>query len=143
MPDPIRVSESVVVPPAAITVAFARSSGPGGQNVNKVESKVILRFDPDGIRGLDTPSRARLRALAGTRLGADGWIQLTSQRTRDQHRNLGDAREKARDLVARALHAPRKRRPTRKTKSSQEARLLAKKREGARKRLRGRVHGED
>ena len=124
-------------------MAFARSSGPGGQNVNKVESKVILRFDVAGVRGLDDASRARLRGLAGSRLGQDGWIQVTSQRTRDQHRNLEDAREKARGLVARSLHAPRKRRPTRKTRSSQEARIQAKKREGAVKRLRGPVRGED
>jgi ribosome-associated protein len=143
VPDPIRVGESVVVPPSAITVSFARSSGPGGQNVNKVESKVLLRLDPAGVRGLDDASRARLRAMAGTRLGADGWIQLVSQRTRDQHRNLEDARKKARDLVARSLHAPRKRRPTRKTKSSVEARIKEKKREGAVKRLRGPVRGED
>ena len=143
MPDPIRVGPQVVIPPSAIEVAFARSSGPGGQNVNKVESKVLLRVDVAGIRGLDDGSRARLRGLSGARLGADGWILITSQRTRDQHRNLEDAREKARSLVERSLHAPRKRRPTRKTKSSVEARIKEKKREGAVKRLRGRVVGED
>ena len=143
MADPIRVDDVVTVPSAAIQVAFARSSGPGGQNVNKVESKVLLRVEIDGIRGLDDAARARLRGLAGARLGADGWILITSQRTRDQHRNLEDAREKARALVERSLHAPRRRRPTRKTKSSVEARIKEKKREGAVKRLRGPVRGED
>jgi ribosome-associated protein len=143
MADPIRVDATVVVPASAIAVSFARSSGPGGQNVNKVESKVILRFEVAAVRGLDDASRARLRGLAGSRLDQDGWILVTSQRTRDQHRNLADAREKARELVARSLRAPRKRRPTRKTRASHDARIKAKKREGAVKRLRGRVSGED
>ena len=96
-----------------------------------------------GVRGLDEASRARLRGLAGSRLDQEGWIQVTSQRTRDQHRNLEDAREKVRVLVERSLQAPRKRRPTRKTRSSQEARITEKKREGAVKRLRGPVRGDD
>ena len=143
MPDPIRVTEAVLIPASAVTIAFARSSGPGGQNVNKVESKVVLRLDVDAVRGLDDASRARLRTLAGTRTGGDGWIQITSQRTRDQHRNLEDAREKARALVERSLHAPRKRRPTRATRGSVEARIKRKKREGAIKRLRTPVRQED
>jgi ribosome-associated protein len=143
MADPIRVDAHVTVPPSAIRVAFARSSGPGGQNVNKVESKVELRVDPEGIHGLGAAARARLLALAGPRLDADGRILVTSQRTRDQHRNLEDARAKVRDLVARALRAPKRRRPTRATAGSVQARLKSKKRDAAVKRLRASVRGED
>src|SRR5262245_40987335 len=109
-------------------VRATRSSGPGGQNVNKVSSRIELRVDLDLVEGLDTAARARLAALAAGRLDAEGRLLLTSQRTRDQHRNLEDAREKARQLVARALVAPRPRRPTRATAAGRERRLRAKRR---------------
>ena len=142
MPDPIRVTHGVVVPAAALAVAFTRSSGPGGQNVNKVASKVELRVDLGRIEGLRDDARERLLALTASRRDAAGWLLVTSQRTRDQHRNLEDAREQVRDLVARALPAPRKRRATRATRGSVEARLRGKKRDGAVKKLRTSV-GDD
>jgi ribosome-associated protein len=143
MPDPIRVNDAVTVPGPALTVAFTRSSGPGGQNVNKVASKVELRVDLARIDGLGKDARQRLESLTATRRDAEGRLLVTSQRTRDQHRNLEDARGKVRDLVARALRAPRRRRPTRATKGSVEARLKVKKRDSAVKRLRGTVRHED
>ena len=81
-------------------------AGPGGQNVNKVASKVELRVDLDRIEGLPADARARLAALAAPRLDATGRLLLTSQRMRDQGRNLEDAREKLRALVRRALRRP-------------------------------------
>ena len=143
MADPIRVTHAVTVPGAALALAFTRSSGPGGQNVNKVASKVELRVDLSRIEGLRDDARARLETLTATRRDADGRLLVTSQRTRDQHRNLEDARAKVRDIVARALVAPKRRRPTRATRGSVEARLSHKKRESAVKRLRGNVRGED
>ena len=143
MPDSIRVSEGVTVPGAALALAFTRSSGPGGQNVNKVASKVELRVDLSRIEGLHEDARRRLDTLTASRRDAEGRLLVTSQRTRDQHRNLEDARAKVRDLVARALRAPKRRRPTRATKGSVEARLEVKKRDAAIKKLRRNVRHED
>lgn len=139
MPDPIEVSANVVVPARAMSVRAVRSSGPGGQNVNKVSSKVELRVDLDAVVGLDPGARARLEAFTARRRDAVGRLLVTSQGSRDQRRNLEDAREKVRRLLARALTAPRARLPTRASAASRERRLFAKKRAGARKR--DRRHG--
>lgn len=95
-----------IVPESAISVRAVRSSGPGGQNVNKVSSKVELRVDLAAITGLDAGARARLLALARNDLDADGRLLVTSQKTRDQRRNLEDAREKVRQLLVRAQAEP-------------------------------------
>ena len=136
--DAIVVTDSVRVPASALTMRAVRASGPGGQNVNKVASKVDLRVDLDAIEGLAEAARARLRALAGHRLDAEGRLQVTSQSTRDQARNLEDAREKVRALVAAALREPKRRRPSRPTRAARERRIETKKRRGTTKRLRGR-----
>jgi ribosome-associated protein len=133
MPAPIRVSVGVVIPEAALSMRAVRSSGPGGQNVNKVASKVELRVDLERIEGLAPDARQRLRALAAARLDAVGLLLVVSQRTRDQPKNLADARDKVRALVARALVAPRPRRPTRPTHAAKQARLREKKSRAARK----------
>ena len=136
--DAIVVTESVRVPAAALTMRAVRASGPGGQNVNKVASKVDLRVDLDALEGLTDPARERLRVLARHRLDADGRLWVTSQATRDQTRNLDDAREKIRNLVAAALREPKRRRPSRPPAAARERRIETKKRRGSVKRLRGR-----
>ena len=142
MADPIRVDERVRVPASALTVRAVRSSGPGGQNVNKVAYKIELRVELGRIDGLGEAARARLDAATAGRRDAEGRLLVTSQRTRDQGRNLEDAREKVRRLVAAALVAPRARRRTRPTAAARERRLVDKKRAGEKKRGRGRA-GED
>ena len=140
--EPIVVTETVRVPGRALTMRAVRSSGPGGQNVNKVASKIDLRVDLDAIEGLSDRARARLHALAVNRLDADGRLVVTSQESRDQARNLEIAREKVRRLVTAALHEPRVRRATRPSAAAKEQRIATKKLRATVKRWRGRPEVE-
>jgi ribosome-associated protein len=132
----LRVSHSVFVTENELEERFVRSSGPGGQNVNKVSTAVELRFDVDASICLPLDVKARLRKLAGTRLTNDGVLVLRAERFRTQDRNRADARTRLLDLLKRALVAPRKRRPTRPTRASKERRLQSKEKRGRTKALR-------
>jgi ribosome-associated protein len=143
MAEPIRIAKGILVPEAALEWRAVRSSGPGGQNVNKVASKVELRVDLGAVAGLTAPARARLQALAAGRLDADGRLLVASQRTRDQLRNLVDAREKVKKLVARALKAPRPRRLTQPSPAAVERRLKQKRERSAVKRTRQAGPGDE
>lgn len=134
----IIVTASVRVPEHALHVHAVRASGPGGQNVNKVATKIELRVDLDAIEGLSDAARARLTGLCKGRLDAHGRLMVTSQATRNQARNLEDAREKVRVLVAAALREPRPRRKSRPPAAAAERRLETKKRRGRLKRERAR-----
>jgi ribosome-associated protein len=140
--DSIRIDEAVRVPAYALHVRAVRASGPGGQNVNKVATKIDLRVDLDAVEGLTDDARARLQWLARHRVDADGRLVVTSQVTRNQARNLEDARDKVRDLVAAALVKPRTRRASRPTAASRERRLTVKKQRASVKRMRGRPDAE-
>src|SRR5437762_9560013 len=138
MSEPIVVTPSVGVPVSAIDGHAGRASGPGGQNVNQVATKIDLRVGLDAIEGLPEPTRERLRRLAAHRLDAAGRLVVTSQATRTQSQNVEDARAKVHALIAAALVRPKPRRPTRPTAGSREARLTGKKQRGTIKRMRGR-----
>ncbi len=133
MPEPLIVSESVQVPASAITVTAVRASGPGGQNVNKVSSKIDVRVDLAAILGLDAEARARLLSQTANRLDAAGLLHVTSQKTRDQGRNLADACEKIKAMVVKAMVAPIKRKPTRPSRGAVRRRLADKKQTSERK----------
>jgi ribosome-associated protein len=143
MRQSIPVATSVFVPADAWSWRATRSSGPGGQNVNKVASRVELRVDLAGIQGLSADAHRRLLELARHRLDSGGRLLVTSQLTRDQSRNLEDAAGKVSRLIASALVAPRVRRPTKVKISAVERRIAGKKQLGARKKTRGAVRGED
>lgn len=131
MGEPIIVTNAVRVPASALHVRAVRASGPGGQNVNKVATKITLRVDLGAVEGLPEDARARLAVLARHRLDAQGRLVVTSQATRNQARNLEDARVKVRSLIAAALRRPRPRRPSRPSPTAKERRLAEKKRRGA------------
>ena len=115
---------------------FMRASGPGGQNVNKVESAVELRWDLRHSAYLPVGVRLRLEAFAGSRLTDEGVLVIQAQRHRTQERNRSDAVERLVALVEKALYPPRPRKPTKPTRASKRRRLEGKRRQGDKKRLR-------
>ncbi len=131
------------IPEQELTFEFIRSSGPGGQNVNKVATAVRLRFDVRRSAVLDDEVKVRLLALAGRRATKDGELVLLGQRHRTQEKNRQDVIARLTELVERALVAPRKRRATKPTRAAGVRRLRAKKLQADRKRGRSEAGGDD
>ncbi len=129
--DDLVISGALVIPGAEIRLSFSRSGGPGGQNVNKVETKVEVRWRPEHSTAIPPELRDRLLKRLAKRLTADGDLLVTSNRTRDQVRNRKDALEKLAGIVRAALVRRKRRRPTRPTGASVEARLQRKHRTGS------------
>lgn len=132
----------VVIPEAELRWTAVRASGPGGQNVNKVSSKIDLRFDFEESDALSDELKARLRTKAAARLDADGQIQITSQLTRNQPDNLEDARQKLAALLRSAMAVPKARRKTKPSRAKKAKRVAEKRVHSAKKQSRGKVSSE-
>ncbi len=121
------ITEHLIVPAAEMDLVFARSGGPGGQNVNKVNTKATLCWNINNSTVLYPTAMARLRALAGSKLTDAGILQITSQVHREQPRNIQACRERLKNLILEAMKPPTIRRPTQPTRGSQRRRIEDKK----------------
>jgi ribosome-associated protein len=134
----VRVRPGLVIPGSALDIRFSRSGGPGGQNVNKVETKAEVRFDLAGTPLLGPEEKARAMAKLATRLTKDGVLAVSCERTRHRERNLNDALFRMGEILREALVRPKKRRPTRPTGASKRRRVDEKRRRSEIKRGRAR-----
>lgn len=133
----LRITPSLEIPETELHESFVRAPGPGGQNVNKVATAVMLRFDAARSTALTEAMRTRLATLAGRRMTDEGVIVIIANRHRTQPRNREDARQRLAELLARAAEAPPPpRRATRPTKGSVARRLDGKARDAKRKAMR-------
>jgi ribosome-associated protein len=139
---PIRAGK-LLIPDDDLSVAFVRSGGPGGQNVNKVSSAVQLRFDLQGSAVLSETVKQRLRRLAGRRLTDEGAVLIIARTQRSQEQNRRDAEERLAQLIEAALVEPKKRHATEPTRASKVRRLDSKTRRSGIKRGRGRISHDE
>ena len=130
--SPITVNDRIVVPDAAIETKAVRASGPGGQNVNKVSTKIQMWIDLDQVQGFGFDDLARVREFLKSRLDADGRLLVMSQETRDQGQNREDCASKAADLIRAALVRPKVRRKTKPSRASKQRRVEGKRRNAER-----------
>lgn len=122
----LTVNSHIQIPDSEFEWTYARSSGPGGQNVNKVSSKAVLRWNVLASPSLPPEVRARFLSRYGSRLTTEGDLLITSQRYRDQGRNVADALEKLTAMLTEIARPPKRRRPTKPTKGSVTRRLESK-----------------
>src|SRR6056297_3727123 len=137
------ITDQITLADWEMTESFVRSSGPGGQNVNKVSSAVELRFEAERSPSLPDAVKRRLKRLAGRRWTKEGALVIQVSETRSQARNREIARDRLAELIRKACETPKRRIPTRPTLGSKKRRLKAKKVRGEVKALRGKVDGEE
>jgi ribosome-associated protein len=138
----LAINERIQVSEAEFRWSFVRSGGPGGQNVNKVASKAVLRWDVAESPSLPEDVKARLRTQQRRRITAEGELVLSSQRYRDQERNRQDCLEKLRAFVLRATEVPKVRKKKKPTRASKERRLAQKRHRSGTKSARRAPTGE-
>ena len=136
MPRPLIVNAELLIPASEISLTFVRSAGPGGQNVNKVNSKAVLRWNAQQTGRLPEHVKARFLERYAQRITQSGDVVLASDRHREQLRNVADSYEKLRQLILSVLVAPRTRRTSRPTRGSVERRLQSKLRSSQKKQQR-------
>ncbi len=139
----LRITSHIEISEAEFEFSFARSGGPGGQNVNKVNSKAVLRWDVTASQALPTGVRQRFLAKYHNRVTGDGVLVLQSQRYRDQSRNVADCMERLREMILQIATPPIKRRPTKPTRGSQQRRIQNKKQNSDKKKMRRRPNAGD
>jgi len=135
----ISVTPDIVIHEKELTFDFVRSSGPGGQNVNKVSSAVQLRFDVGASEEIPVDVKKRIRTLAGRQITEEGILIIKASRFRKQEQNRQDAIERLVRLVQKAAVKPKKRIKTRPTKAAKERKLAEKKQRGRLKKLRQKI----
>ena len=138
----LRITDTLTIADWELSENFSRSSGPGGQNVNKVETAVELRFEAERSPHLTPAVKARLKRLAGRRWTTEGAIVIRAEETRSQIRNRALAEERLIEMIRQALIAPKRRIATKPTLGSQRRRLAAKSVRSEVKSLRGKVEDE-
>ncbi len=136
MNTPLIINDQITISSDQLEISAVRSSGPGGQNVNKVATCIELRFNPELCPQLSIPVVQRLLKIAGKRVDSQQTIIVTSQRFREQSRNLEDARNKLKEMILKALKPPKPRKATKPTKASVENRINKKKLTGNKKSMR-------
>lgn len=139
----IKITDQISIDPRELQESFMRASGPGGQNVNKTDSAVQLRYDARHSRALSNAVFLRLKTLAGRRMTRDGVIVITANRQRTQEANRRDAMDRLVALIREAATPPKHRRPTKPSKGAKQRRLDGKRHQGIMKKGRGRVRSED
>jgi len=139
----MEITDAIQVPDRELLFSFARSGGPGGQNVNKVASKAVLHWNLGVNTSLPDDVRERLRARQRRRITTEGELVIQGQRFRDQAKNIEDCRARLREMILDALAAPKARRPTKPSRGSKERRMAAKRQQAQRKASRRKPAAEE
>lgn len=139
----LEVTPFIHIKTAELDFTFARSSGPGGQNVNKVNSKAVLRWSVVKSEGLPEPVRARFLETYASKLTRDGEVLLSSDEYRDQGRNVTACLDKLREMILAVAHPPKKRKVSGPTKGAKRRRVQTKRLRSEKKQTRGRVRSFD
>ena len=123
----IEINDRIQIPSPEYYIQFARSSGPGGQNVNKVNSKAILYWNIDDCQYINGAVLQRFRQKFGNRINQEGYVVIVGERFRDQPQNIRDCKQKLKEMLLSVLHPPKKRKPTKPSRASVEKRIAGKK----------------
>ena len=139
----LTVNRKISIPLSEFKFTYSRSPGPGGQNVNKVNTKVTLKWNIEKTSSLPEPVRARLVSKFASRISKTGELIVTSHRFRDQGRNVADSLSKLREIVLSVATPPKSRKKTKPSKASKRRRLDEKRRTSERKQSRGRIRQDE